>query len=36
MGNGIVHQQHGCTPSRGPRHQHEVEQDDNGDDGHSP
>ena len=25
-------QQHGCTPSRGPRHHHEVEQDDNGDD----
>ena len=25
-------QQHGHTPSRGPRHQHEVEQDDNGDD----
>ena len=25
-------QQHGHTPSRGPRRQHEVEQDDNGDD----
>ena len=25
-------QQHGHTPSREPRHQHEVEQDDNGDD----
>ena len=30
--SGKNSQQHGHTPTRGPRHQHEVEQDDNGDD----
>ena len=30
--SGKNSQQHGCTPARGPRCQHEVEQDDNGDD----
>ena len=30
--SGKNSQQHGCPPTRGPRHQHEVEQDDNGDD----
>ena len=30
--SGKNSQQPGHTPTRGPRHQHEVEQDDNGDD----